>query len=56
MFSNFSDSSGNKDSSVAINTEERVVDSGMSVITDGDLHSEVGRRRSAVIRERKSPD
>ena len=51
------------DSSTAELTEEGGGDSGMSVMTDDDLHREVRRRerlaaqeRSAAIRSRRSPD
>jgi len=57
VFSNLvADNSMNEDSSVTMNTEERVVDSAMSVITDDDLHREVRRRRSAAIRARRRPE
>lgn len=57
VFSNLvADNSMNEDSSVTMNTEERVVDSAMSVITDDDLHREVRRRRSAATRARRNPE
>ena len=57
MFSNFADNSVNEDSSVVMNTEERVVDNVMNVITDDDLHQKVRQKeRLATIRSRRRPD